>query len=207
MTCGIVCHGVPSPKIFEIYLEYLKNKFKEGIKEIKFREKVNGWRGFNFSVLFKNDKKYSEKFSKDYYCSGFGQNLYLRKSCYKCNYKLNSDFLIGDFWGIELSDFNLDDNKGISLVILKSLKAKIIFKSLKKRFFSKEFSLEKSIIKNPNILEAAFTNTSRSDFYRDYDEKGFEYVLNKYLESDIKKLNFSNFLYRVKRKIKRSLFK
>lgn len=207
ITCGIVCHGVPSPKVFETYLEQLKKIFKEEIKEIKFREKINGWRDFNFSIFFKSGKKYSEKFNKNYYCNGFSQNLYLRKSCYKCNYKLNSDFLIGDFWGIELSDSNLDDNKGISLVILRSLKAKIIFNSLKKKLFFKENSLEKSLIKNPNILEAAFINISRDDFYKDYNKKGFEYVLNKYLENDIKRLKFANFLYRLKRKIKKKLFK
>lgn len=206
VTCGIVCHSVPSPKIFASYLEYVTKSYNEKIKKIYFRKKDPEWRNSKFCIEFEKNILKESIYKNSFFC-GFGKYLYSRRSCYKCNYKINSDFLIGDFWGIELENSKIDDNRGISLVILKSLKSKMLFKDLKENIFFRKSSLKKAITKNPHILYPARRNDERETFYKDYNEKGFEYVLNKYLESDIKKLNFSNFLYRVKRKIKRSLFK
>ena len=35
----LICHGVPSQKLFNYYLEYLSNKFKSKVIDIKFRNK------------------------------------------------------------------------------------------------------------------------------------------------------------------------
>ena len=40
----IICHGVPSPKIWDDYLIYLENKYKSPIKWVNFRDKQKyGW--------------------------------------------------------------------------------------------------------------------------------------------------------------------
>lgn len=205
ITCGIVCHGVPSPSIFYDYLKYIETKNKDKIKNIYFRKKTGGWHEFYFEINFKNKMKIEEVFTKNYYCSGFGQNLFLRNSCYSCKYKLNSDIIIGDFWGIELSKPEIDDNKGISLVVSTSEKGKETLKKIENKSEYFISNLENAILKNPNILNPSYENSARKDFYSDYNRLGFEGIINKYLETDKKKLTFSNFLYRAKRKIVRKL--
>ena len=52
---------------------------------------------------------------------GFLQNIYLRPSCYACKAKSGksgSDLAIADFWGIEKSYPELDDDKGISALLV-----------------------------------------------------------------------------------------
>ena len=39
ITQDIVCHGVPSPKLFKLYKENIKNKYQDDITKINFRKK------------------------------------------------------------------------------------------------------------------------------------------------------------------------
>lgn len=205
ITCGIVCHSVPSPQIFSDYLKYLESKYKSKAKNIFFRKKTKGWRNSNFCVEFENKNIFEESIYKNYFFQGFGSCLYSRRSCYSCKYKLNSDIIIGDFWGIELSKPEIDDNKGISLVVSTSEKGKETLKKIENKSEYFISNLENAILKNPNILNPSYENSARKDFYSDYNRLGFEGIINKYLETDKKKLTFSNFLYRAKRKIVRKL--
>lgn len=205
ITCGIVCHGVPSPGIFYDYLKYIEEKYKDKIERIFFRKKTEGWHKFYFEINFKSKKKYENIFINDYYCNGFNQNLFLRKSCYNCKYKLNSDIIIGDFWGIELFKSEIDDNKGISLLLVCTKKGKEVLKRIKNNSESFAFKLEEATLKNPNILYPSYKNSARKNFYLDYNKLGFEKIINKYLETDKRKLKVSSFLYRFKRKIIRKL--
>ena len=39
----IICHGVPSPYIWNDYLTYVENKYQSRIVKVDFRNKINGW--------------------------------------------------------------------------------------------------------------------------------------------------------------------
>ena len=39
LAVDIICHGVPSPMVFEKYKEILKNKYNSNINNISFRDK------------------------------------------------------------------------------------------------------------------------------------------------------------------------
>ena len=53
----IVCHGVPSPKIWEDYLAYLQKTRGSQIVKACFRNKRFGWHGARESFLFENGKE------------------------------------------------------------------------------------------------------------------------------------------------------
>ena len=57
ITCDFVCHGVPSPKIFEEHRKFLENKYNSEAKKISFTYKINNTIK-NMKVTFKNQKKY-----------------------------------------------------------------------------------------------------------------------------------------------------
>ena len=40
----IVCHGMPSAKLWKEYAEYIENKYKGKIKYLTFKDKRNGWK-------------------------------------------------------------------------------------------------------------------------------------------------------------------
>ena len=176
ITCDIVCHGCPSPKVFEEYLKDIEEKYKSKIKSINFRHKENDYTQ-NIKIEFENGQTYINSTSGgDYYYRLFSYDYMLRESCYNCNYtNMNrvGDITIGDFWGIEKVDDSFSDNKGVSLVIINSNKGKELFNEVKDKFEvlfveDKEKCLQHNL-KNPTAIPNNYDS-----IWKAYYEKGFE---------------------------------
>lgn len=63
----------------------------------------------------------SNKFYENPFMQAFLSDLILRPSCYACpakSGKSGSDITIGDFWGIENIKPEIDDDRGVSLVMV-----------------------------------------------------------------------------------------
>ena len=192
ITIDNVCHGVPSPKIFEQHKQYLEDKYCSKITDINFRYKTKN-RTQNMKIKFQNEKEYFKTNADDKYYQLFQSDFILRDSCYTCKFStMNriSDITIGDFWDFKdfLGDF--DDKKGVSLVLLNSEKAKNIFDNIKSNFEIKKSTLEDCF--QPNLKEPSKKNLKYEEFWQDYKKKGYIYVIKKYpqlpLKIKIKKL-------------------
>ena len=100
ITMDFICHGVPSPLVWEKYLKKMKKSKQENIKNIYFRNKDIGWKLFSLKIIF--DKRiYSNDLNNDLFMKGFLQDVYLRPSCYNCKFKkINriSDITVADFF-------------------------------------------------------------------------------------------------------------
>lgn len=66
LCCDILCHGVPSPKLFKRYLKE-KSKMNQ-IKTVKFRDKKTGWKKFSFNIEFTDGNKQSDFFFTTHTC-------------------------------------------------------------------------------------------------------------------------------------------
>ena len=122
----LICHGVPSAKIFK---KHLKENF-DNITDINFRDKSkDGW-GIVLSITHNQQKSYYD--DNDYYTL-FLKNATLRKNCYECEYnKLprQGDMTIGDFWGIEKYSKKINDKLGTSVILINNAKGKNLLKIL-----------------------------------------------------------------------------
>ncbi|MFC4283032.1 Coenzyme F420 hydrogenase/dehydrogenase, beta subunit C-terminal domain [Catenibacterium sp. GCM10023432] len=117
LTIDLICHGVPSPSVWE---KYIKEKGKGNIIDIIPRDKTNGINDAPIVFKYSNGLKQSEAYSKNIYLRGFIANYYLRNSCYKCNFKglsRISDITIGDFWGLDKLDQTMYQPYGTSIMI------------------------------------------------------------------------------------------
>ncbi len=118
-TVEVLCHGVPSPLVWQMYLEQGCHQYASAIN---FRDKQNGWRSYRLSI-HPTDKKtptYSSPASEDSYMRGFVRDLTLRPSCYKCRFqegRSSCDLALGDCWGIGLCRPEFDDDKGASTAL------------------------------------------------------------------------------------------
>lgn len=128
LTVDFVCHGVPSPKVWRKYLDWIKTdhqKDRRQFIEINFRDKSTGWK--NYSITYATSgKKKTQRFQDNPYMQAFLANLTLRPSCYNCQFKkgqAESDITIGDFWGIERLKPTIDDDLGVSLIMIHNPKA------------------------------------------------------------------------------------
>ncbi len=157
LTADILCHGTPSHRVFDDYLkETLPADAK--ITGIDFRNKKFSWREYEFSVQYINrgeSLSYNRLSRDDVFMQGFLKDLYLRKSCYRCMFtKLSrtGDITLGDFWGIEQVCASIDNDTGVSLILLNSEKGKTAFKSIQPQLEYVEELDSKSAAKYNTVL-------------------------------------------------------
>lgn len=153
-TQDIICHGVPSPKVWK---EYLKYKNKE-ITEVNFRcKEKSSWGDYQLKFKCNDEVEYIDH-NEDKFMKLFLQNLILRDSCYQCNFKKKnrmSDITLADFWGINNINKDMNDEKGTSLVIVNSPKGENILNQVSSKIIKKEVNFEQAISYNVSMLESS----------------------------------------------------
>lgn len=125
ITVDLICHGVPSPLLWEKYVEYREKVAASKTARVSFRNKTSGWKTFSVQFVFENGTEYMQDLTKDLYMKGFLSNIFLRNSCFKCKFKSDnyySDITLADFWGINNILPDINDNKGVSLVLANTQK-------------------------------------------------------------------------------------
>ena len=125
-------------------------------------------------------------------------------NCHFCNIIRPSDITIADFWGWEKTNSKINlDNKGISLLLINTVKGEAIFNNIKNRLITFSPKLEDCL--QPNLKYPSILNSQSANFENQYHEYGFEYIMNKYTNIGIKRRS-KLFLQQVKYKLQ-SLFK
>lgn len=209
LTVDVVCHGVPSPKVWQKYLHESVCKvyhirqsssfpLADKVTDINFRSKEKGWKGFCMSLVYKNQKKEMIPFYNDTYMNVFLSNLSLRPSCYACPAKLyhtQSDITLADFWGIDRLHPEIDDDKGCGLILVHNDHALSLLKSLNCQL--QEQKLNEVIAFNPNIAHSVKEPVNRNFFYMIFHKTNFV--------SAYKASTSSSLLMRIIRKIYRQL--
>jgi len=151
----LICTGVSSPKVWNMYLFALQEKMKSKIQSVTLRDKeidnsvlASNQRNLTVKILFENGEQIYQitgtKQNENPFFQGFLENIYLRPSCYKCaakGFTSGSDIQLGDFWGIdriypEFCDKYKDGTVipfGLSEVIVVSEKGKNLFEKIRNK--------------------------------------------------------------------------
>lgn len=132
-TIDVLCHGVPSPKVWGKYLAEQEKIHGATVARTFFRKKDSGWKTFTLELQFNDSGVYKQVFTKDLFMQMFLGDICLRPSCHDCKFKAlerDSDITIGDAWGIENHCPEMDDNKGASVVIVHSSKGQAFFEEI-----------------------------------------------------------------------------
>lgn len=213
-TIDILCHGVPSQKVFSMYVKGVEKKYNRKISSINFREKMrigNKIDSLGVKFEFKDGKKIKQYTFRNTYMLGFFKGLYYRPSCEICPFSEKrrvSDITIGDFWGIEKKHKKLDPNTGISLCIINTDKAMKLKKFLSE---NKNFSREDedlAILNNRNLQKPSKISKNRDRFFEilnktnDFEEAVKPFIRKKNRFLFFMSLNISD---NIKNKIKRVL--
>lgn len=190
-TIDLVCHGVGSPKIYNSYLDYYSKGNK--ITRVVFRNKSHGWRrytivieGSDGQILHTNDV------IDDEYITLFNENYILRPSCYNCvfaNSHREGDVSLADFWGYKTAKGDeLDDDKGISAIIINNDRGQFLIDSIKTNVFIEDKTMNDVSLFQRTMKEPSKKPMNYNDFWKVYNEKGWECVKlygkrgNKYWE-------------------------
>lgn len=190
-----ICHGVPSPGIWDSYIKFLEKQYNSSIENINFRDKKTGWYDFSFSFET-NKKRIYESHEINAYMRTFLSDKNIRKSCYSCNIKPDnyvSDITLGDAWKIEKENLRYADNKGTSIVITRTSKGEKIFESISSYIEKIETEYKKWVNYNPSIIKSTEKNEQRDEFFLDYKNMSINEFWEKYQRITIKKLIKYNF--------------
>ena len=185
LTVDFICHGVPSPKVWQLYKQELLDKYNDiysqntsELTNISFRNKTEGWKKFSFianiKLSTKEDVIFRETLDNNIYMKGFLRDLYLRPSCYECpsrNFKSDSDITIADFWGVENELKEFDDDKGVSLLMINTLKGESELSKLDSNIQLILSSYEQALRGNPSMENNPSMHKKRDSFFADLEKK------------------------------------
>lgn len=188
----IICHGVPSPLIWEKHLNWHVEKRGKLIESINFRDKsLKGWHKHIETINIDKEAIHDSTFINLFY-----DHYILRPSCYKCPYtklKRTSDITIGDSWGIDKDKPEMDDNKGTSLILINNEKGEKLFDLSNRLMYTEIIDLSKYIQRPLN--SSAKMPYNRKKFWKDFKNKSYEYIVKKYATDEARQKN------RIKNKI------
>ncbi len=170
-TVDIICHGVPSPLVWKKYVE--EESAASPITSVSFRCKSAGWKNFRFRIERKNGDFSEEDVWHNPFVAGFLSNLYLRKSCYECSFKLLhrcSDMTIADFWGVDKIMPELYDDLGTSLLFIHNLQGRLMLRKIGNGMVMEKAPITSAVEQNNAMIESVGMHKKREIFFREMME-------------------------------------
>lgn len=185
LTIDLVCHGVPSVRMFQEYIKVEEKKLGAAIIDYKFRDKESGW-GLNAKIIYSIDGEVKSKsmpsYESSYYELFLKSDLY-RKNCYSCPYANGNhpaDITIGDYWGLEEEHIDylqpkgkLKVSDGVSAVIINSEKGIKEFEIIKQIFHYYPTNFEKVAKHNEQLRNPSSVGDNREFIFELYEQKGY----------------------------------
>ena len=212
LTMDVVCHSIPSPKVWARYLKETERKKGMVISNLTFRDKSQGWTNYSLRIDMENTdgEKTSivESHFDNSYMRGMMYDLFTRPSCSACparNYTSGSDLTIADAWKINNYHQEKNDERGISHLLVNTAKGQESFLQLVSRIDCMEIDYREV---EPFSVHAPLTRSCKPSPFRKafYDKigKGFhidetsDLFNNKY---DALKKRRQTYIYRILRRI------
>lgn len=155
-TIDLICHGTPSKKMLEIFLEQYHLKLTE-VTGIRFRNKERFF-------VHTGEKCIDMPGIMDAYSTAFMYALTYTDNCYHCQYamlKRISDLTLGDSWGSDMPE--KDRKKGLSLVLCQTEKGQELLQKAKLNLFPVD--VKKAIDNNAQLKHPSEHPKSRERFF------------------------------------------
>ena len=202
-TQDIVCHGVPSPMVWKKYLEEREKKAASITDNVSFRYKKYGWKKYYILIRFKNGKKYQKFFREDSYMRAFLANATLRQSCFKCFFKginRSADITLADFWGVQNILPEIDDDKGVSLLLVHSDNGLKLLESIKQHAHIQSVSIDTVSRYNPSAVQSATVCNCREEYIKNAIDRYSDRLINRYYKVSLK-MRMKNYYRKLKSRI------
>lgn len=184
LTVDIICHGTPSPALWENYIGELG--YAHEIRHVNFRSKRKGWATSQLEINFADQGHSICPVYKDIYGKLFLSGVSERPSCHACKFKFpngQSDLTLGDAWGVQSFEPEMFDNRGTSVIFVHTPKGKAFLErtTLKMRQV-KFFDAVKS---NPAMMVPLAADVRRGNFFAHYSTIADKFaVMQHYAQQD-----------------------
>ena len=194
LAIDVVCHGVPSPALWEKWSDYKERTAQASLCNVNMRSKKTGWVSYSTEYVYAHSVEKSGAssivtqsdscvFKEDWYMRAFLANLCLRPSCHACPVKRScgSDVTLGDFWGVQSAHPKVDREGGVSAVICNTEKGVSAFNALRLHVDWGESSFDSVLLGNPCMTKSAPICPDREQFMCDLEDGAdIEAMMDKY---------------------------
>ena len=163
VTVDVLCHGVPSPGLWEKYVKALEKKHGARMENVRFKDKTASWRHYAFTTSLG-----SCPYMDDPYMALFVQDMSLRPSCYKCaarGGRSGSDLTLSDLWSVQRCAPELSDDRGVSGVYVNSEKGRALMGRID-GIESRQVDMELSRTDNGGFHDPVAVPEKREEFFQ-----------------------------------------
>lgn len=149
----VLCHGVPSQKVFK---QFTKEYYGEIPDNINFRYRKELWDNFYEKYDFKN-KSEIVSMKDDIFMKAFLCDFSLNDCCYDCHFagnKTGADIIIGDCWGIKDINKKFYSENGVSILTCVTSLGTEYFEKINESFEIYKITKFKYKYCNTNLFKA-----------------------------------------------------
>ncbi|MFG6391272.1 MAG: Coenzyme F420 hydrogenase/dehydrogenase, beta subunit C-terminal domain [Candidatus Amulumruptor sp.] len=185
LTMDVVCHAVPSPKIFSDYISLVERRLKGRLVYLNMRDKsTRGWSHvFTYRYDMADGRSLIDQDKTVNWGRLFFSKLIDRPSCHECKYtNLNraSDITVADFWDDDNTRPDLRSSRGTSLLMANTDAGKAMLIRMAPGFHLAEITELQAL--QPCLKQPTKADPRRAQFWADYSAEGFSYVYRKYFD-------------------------
>lgn len=187
-TLDFICHGVPSPAVWESYLREKEQQANSKAVSVSFRTKLLSWHRYSIHIQFENGQVYTKPVDEDPYLRGFVANLFLRPSCGTCAFKGNrsqSDMTMADHWGIKEHPQIPNVNDGVSLLLVRSAKGQQLLQWTRESVDCCRTDFASALQKNVSAVKSVQHNSCRNKFFSGLGRKKVSKLVERYCGNNI----------------------
>lgn len=183
LKVDVVCHACPSPLVFRKYIGMVAGVDMKGIKDIRFRDKVYGYKYSVMSFVGNNGYVYKEGIDTDVMLRAFFNNISPRPSCFACPAKKRyrkTDFTIWDCFDVGKFSRALDNDKGVTRALVHSDKGWRIWQEIRTFGISEEIDANAAVTGVKEMVKSVEMNPQRAAFFHNLNTMSAEECFRKY---------------------------
>ncbi len=184
ITCDMLCSGVSSPGVWDKMLHSMAYIKQRRPQKVEFAAKVPGVVGHHFRVEFPDGKTFDAPFAKSPVGRGVHRRLILRPACDSCPYATTNrvgDISLGYFRGLPKEFYPEEQKKGISLLLVNSVKGAHVFDTLPLKRCKR--TVEEAVACNAALRPPQTSTERRREFFEAMENAPFIKVENRYLSA------------------------
>ena len=171
LCVDVVCRAVPSPLIFQKYLEYQQVYQGERIKKVRFRDKFYGYHFSTLQMSFVNkSSEYHRGIESDPWLRAFFSGICNRPSCYACVFKKryrSSDITIWDCFNYDSKFRSMLPNMGATNVLIHTPRGVELFDKVKPFFIVESVKVDEQVSTIKEMTNSTNSHPNRNIFFKD----------------------------------------
>ena len=186
ITCDVVCHGVPSRKVWKVYRKEKEEREGKRIANLVFRDKSAGWSHNQYKITFNDGSVEKEASTKQLFHAGYLKGLFYRPSCGSCRFSSLprvADITLADYWKYIGRFHQPDCDLGVSLITVNSVKGDKLLKQSAKYMEFDTTERELALRSCKHLDEHPTENPNRDAFFNLFFESGYYAAASKYITS------------------------